>query len=49
MTELIGTPDRFFYTGKPPTVLGGSHSRLLFIRPFAQYSAGIVVSHLRSI
>jgi len=23
MQRLIGTPNRFFYTGKPPTVVGG--------------------------
>jgi len=38
--RLIGTPDRFFYTGKPPAVLGGSYLLRLFIHPFAQVFAG---------
>jgi hypothetical protein len=31
--RLIGIPERFFYTGKPPTVLGGSYPLLVFMRP----------------
>lgn len=29
----IGTPERFFYTGKPPTVLGGLYPLLVLIHP----------------
>lgn len=30
---LIGTPNVFFYTGKPPNILGGWSSTLGFLRP----------------
>ena len=33
--KLIGTPERFFYTGKPPVILGGSYPLLVFIRPLS--------------
>jgi len=34
MQRLIGTPERFFYTGMPPTVVGGPYPLLVFIDPF---------------
>jgi hypothetical protein len=37
---LIGTPERFFYTGMPPTVLGGSYPLLVFIRPLLVWRGG---------
>lgn len=40
MQELIGTPNSFFYTGKPPKVLGGLPQLLVFIHPFSVFSAG---------
>ena len=38
---LIGTPERFFYTGKPPTVLGGLYPLLVFIRPLLVLARGL--------
>lgn len=38
---LIGTPERFFYTGMPPTVLGGSYPLLVFIRPLLIWRGGL--------
>jgi len=34
----IGTPNCFFYTGKPPTILGGLHPKLRFICPFLVFN-----------
>lgn len=31
--KLIGTPDRFFYAGMPPKLLGGSGPNTVFITP----------------
>ena len=38
---LIGTPGRFFYTGMPPTVLGGLYPLLVFIRPLPVWAGGL--------
>jgi len=38
---LIGTPERFFYTGKPPTVLGGLCPLLVFIHPSLSLAGGL--------
>ena len=38
---LIGTPERFFYTGMPPTVLGGLYPLLVFIRPLLVWRGGL--------
>ena len=41
MQRLIGTPNRVFYTGKPPTVVGGSYSLLVFICPLLTLAGGL--------
>jgi len=39
--QLIGTPERFFYTGKPPTVLGGLYPLLVLIHPSLSLAGGL--------
>ena len=44
---LIGTPERFFYTGMPPKLLGGWYPLLLFIDPLLSYLVGGLAFPLR--
>jgi hypothetical protein len=38
--KLIGTPDRWFYTGMPPVLLGGSGPNSVCIRPYSVFGPG---------
>jgi hypothetical protein len=38
--KRIGTPDRWFYTGMPPILLGGSGSNSVCIGPYSVFVFG---------